>query len=759
MKSRLLFIYFGICLQLSLSGQLSFNIKRTFTETNHQVIFACYNADGKYIVTGGSDNNIIIWNAETGIIYRTLTGLKKRPNAAALSPQNEMLVSAGEDNIITFWNPATSHVSFSLSGHTGPVNALDISPDGRFLASGSSDKTIRIWDINTRTLIFELRGHKGEVTSLKYSPDGKTLVSGGADKMIILWNPSTGSIIKSRQVHTDYIRKVTYSPDGSLIASCGDDKMINICNSPDLTLKTSLKGHTDWVQTIDFSPDGKYLMSGGHDQLIIMWDVVSGKIISQSEKQGEKVVSVDFCPVRPDFISAVVLSEKVETWALSGPGETASAPSALKSLEEEPLPVMKKEDNRVTAERSQINKSSLELAAESARKEDRRKMEESSVSARMSKSTSKSVMGEVMGKSDLMKEEVAMEKNEMPVSKEIVSSLPLIQFFDPLPMENRIVSEKKSLYLIGRVTGPDPVNSVLINKNLIKLSEAGVFEYNIPLVKGENQIELIAISTRGKMSSKLLVIECTSNDATTTLEELPDIFKGRYFALLIGVNDYKSEEITDLDKPIKDAESLYNVLNLNYTFEKENIIFLKNPALGDIINTFDKLGRDLTTNDNLLIFYAGHGSWDEKSKIGYWYPSDADKNSSVNWFRNSTLRDFIGSIQAKHTMLIADACFSGAIFKTRGDISAAPQGINTLYDLPSRKAMTSGTEKLEVPDESVFMKYLVERLSANKEKFLPSEILFSSFKAAVMNNSPNVPQYGVIQNVGDEGGDFIFIKR
>ena len=130
----------------------------------------------------------------------------------------------------------------------------------------------------------------------------------------------------------------------------------------------------------------------------------------------------------------------------------------------------------------------------------------------------------------------------------------------------------------------------------------------------------------------------------------------------------------------------------------------------------------------------------------------------MNWFRNSTLRDFIGSIQSKHTLLIADACFSGAIFKTRSGFSEAPQGVQQLYDLPSRKAMTSGVLQV-VPDESTFMKYLIDRLNNNKEKFLPSELLFSNLKTAVMNNSPNVPQYGVIQNVGDEGGDFIFIKR
>ena len=72
--------------------------------------------------------------------------------------------------------------------------------------------------------------------------------------------------------------------------------------------------------------------------------------------------------------------------------------------------------------------------------------------------------------------------------------------------------------------------------------------------------------------------------------------------------------------------------------------------------------------------------------------------------------------------------------------------------------MTSGT-LTEVPDQSAFIKYLVERLENNKEKYLCSEQLFSSFRIAVINNSDVVPQYGEIKNVGDQGGDFIFIKK
>jgi hypothetical protein len=109
-------------------------------------------------------------------------------------------------------------------------------------------------------------------------------------------------------------------------------------------------------------------------------------------------------------------------------------------------------------------------------------------------------------------------------------------------------------------------------------------------------------------------------------------------------------------------------------------------------------------------------------------------------------------------LLIADACFGGSIFKTRGVSMEAPKAIQMLYDLPSRKAMTSGTLS-EVPDRSTFVKYLIERLTNNEEKYVSSEQLFSSFRIAVINNSDVIPQYGEIRNVGDEGGDFIFIRK
>ena len=80
--------------------------------------------------------------------------------------------------------------------------------------------------------------------------------------------------------------------------------------------------------------------------------------------------------------------------------------------------------------------------------------------------------------------------------------------------------------------------------------------------------------------------------------------------------------------------------------------------------------------------------------------------------------------------------------------------------MPSRRAISSGAMET-VPDRSVFLKYLIKNLKRNDSKFLLSEQLFVKMKPGVINNSPTnqAPLTGVIQQAGDEGGDFIFLRR
>lgn len=347
---------------------------------------------------------------------------------------------------------------------------------------------------------------------------------------------------------------------------------------------------------------------------------------------------------------------------------------------------------------------------------------------------------------------------------------PKISFTEPVLVKNfpsKVSTEEILVY--GKVTDDNGVYELTLNGMNASIKENGDFEADIYLAEGSNNIYVRAVDNYNNAVEETYSIvyqplvkqnqrqtNIKNNDPSMLDEKSAK--EGKYYALLIGVSVYPDPEIMNLDQPVSDAEKLYNTLTTNYTFEKENVTFLKSPTREEIISELDRLNKVITENDNLLVFYAGHGYWDEQDEIGYWLPSDSKKVNTANWMRNSTIRDYLRTVKTKHTLLIADACFSGGIFKTRKAFTDAPKSVQKLYEYPSRKAMTSGSLK-EVPDKSVFLLYLNKRLTENTQSYISSEELFSSFKNAVLNNSPNIPQYGEIKDTGDEGGDFIFVKR
>lgn len=322
------------------------------------------------------------------------------------------------------------------------------------------------------------------------------------------------------------------------------------------------------------------------------------------------------------------------------------------------------------------------------------------------------------------------------------------------------VVKTRNFTIIGVVSDNQEVTSARINGNELSLSNAGQFRYPVTLREGDNSfiIEAKDASNNESRTSLNLTFQPGNENVIVGQEVLTS--PGEYYALVIGVQDYNDPEINDLSQPLNDARLLYDVLTEHYTFEEENITFLRNPTKNEITQSLDYYFDKVTEKDNFLVFYAGHGYWDEKFEQGYWLAADARNKRRGTWISNSTVRDYLRAIPSRHSLLVTDACFAGGIFKSRNAFSNASAAVTNLHKLPSRKAMTSGALS-EVPDNSAFIKYMVKRLEENNQRYLPSEQLFASFKIAVINNSSigQVPQYGEIKETGDEGGDFIFIRK
>ena len=155
----------------------------------------------------------------------------------------------------------------------------------------------------------------------------------------------------------------------------------------------------------------------------------------------------------------------------------------------------------------------------------------------------------------------------------------------------------------------------------------------------------------------------------------------------IGINHYPN--FLNLNNAVRDAKAICERLKKDYLFEEEHIFILtdKEATRQKILQQFRHYVQTLTPNDNLLIYYAGHGIMPEDLNTGFWVPTDGLRDDDSSWIENSTIYTRIREMKAHHVFLIADACFSGSFFDQQ-------RGQESLYDAaPSRFYLSSGAKE------------------------------------------------------------------
>lgn len=361
--------------------------------------------------------------------------------------------------------------------------------------------------------------------------------------------------------------------------------------------------------------------------------------------------------------------------------------------------------------------------------------------------------------------EAALQRLEqkLTATRALDNTGPDITLISPSPTRGfDIETDDAKTQIIGKAKDPAGIMSVKINNVAARLEEDGLFISSAVLKSGANTITISATDKQGNTTNKSFTVNTSVGAVTPDIKPDQSLIPGgspKYFALLIAAKDYDDPNIPDLQNPVKDAQELKNILESKYTFDTANIETLFNRSREDIMQAIVQRCNSLTENDNLIIFYAGHGIA-EKDKFGdvdgYWIPSSAKKGLNASYISADDINKAIKRSNAKHILVIADACFSGAF--TRELPAEASKEIKKQYSVTSRKVMASGNLE-PVPDNSKFIYYLKQKLGQNTEKYLTAKELFDSFYKAILSNSENLPQYAAIRNVGDEGGEFIFIKK
>lgn len=249
-----------------------------------------------------------------------------------------------------------------------------------------------------------------------------------------------------------------------------------------------------------------------------------------------------------------------------------------------------------------------------------------------------------------------------------------------------------------------------------------------------------------------------------------DINFGKYYALVIGIENYNN--MSNLDTPINDIESISTLLETQYGFTVEKVVNADNISIMEAINN---LNQRLSEEDNLLIFYAGHGYRLQNKHIqsGYWLPTNADAPPrDTNWVSNEFITRHLARLEAKRILIVADSCYAGLLSKSPDFLLAGNNSndigfIKYKINKRSRLLLTSGGDQPVLDStgdkHSIFAQAFIDTLK-NNDEIMTGPQLFKSVHDKVVKESANTqfrqePEYKAIKGAGHEIGEFFFIPQ
>jgi hypothetical protein len=256
------------------------------------------------------------------------------------------------------------------------------------------------------------------------------------------------------------------------------------------------------------------------------------------------------------------------------------------------------------------------------------------------------------------------------------------------------------------------------------------------------------------------------------LEQEDLISFGDYYALVIGNGHYEySHDMPNLSSPEADAIAISGLLTQKYGYK---VVPLINATRDQILGALNTLRQTLKEEDNLLIYYAGHGIRDEDSGRGYWLPVDAEPYPQTgNWISTDDITDVLNAMGARHVIVVADSCYSGSLTSSYNSPFGlgVPQEerfywLKTIANKPARMALTSGALSPVLDggggQHSIFAMALLEVLGTN-DHVMEGWRVYLRVSARVSDVAQvyglrQVPTYGPIKSEKFAGGDFLFVR-
>jgi hypothetical protein len=369
----------------------------------------------------------------------------------------------------------------------------------------------------------------------------------------------------------------------------------------------------------------------------------------------------------------------------------------------------------------------------------------------------------------------------------IASAVPTLELIDPPLTATRgrpaalLRRAPGKQDMVGKVSAPQGVKSISVNGTPAALGANGVFRSSVQVAAGGTLVSVNAVDSRG-VEAKLDFMMIPQGEGAKPGAGAPQVVAGKlpagvklgkYHALVVGNNTYQSgSAFPALQSAVNDATAVATVLRERYGYQTR---LLLNASRFDMLSALNEMRESLKPEDNLLVYYAGHGEISADGKQGYWIPVDGQAGAATTWISNGAISEILDTMQARHVLVVADSCYSGAMTRSSQatfDSAVMPaeqwaEWVRTMTDGRSRTALVSGGVQ-PVPDtgsgkHSYFARAFLNVLQDNN-RLLEGQRLFREVSttlalAAVDAPVTQVPEYSPIRFAGHEAGEFFFLPK
>lgn len=278
--------------------------------------------DGHSLVTGGTDGNARLWDADTGRelgVFNLAGTTFRNPGSirgCAFVQDGAQLLVAWEGGVLSLFDIETGAILQTLyifnQFTRTPNYCLAVSPDGLQAITGNVGA--RVWDLRTGERTASLRADT-DVEAVAYSSDGTLVATGLLDGTVKLWSGDTLAEVRTIAGHTDGITSVAFSSDASLLLTASMDQTAKLWNTATGALVREFSGHTGAVTSAVFSADSMQVVTGSEDATVRRWNASDGTL--EATLQAE--APVDAIAVTPDGtrVMAGLSNGNYQSWSLA----------------------------------------------------------------------------------------------------------------------------------------------------------------------------------------------------------------------------------------------------------------------------------------------------------------------------------------------------------------------------------------------------------------------------------------------------------